>query len=58
MSPFPTMFSLQSASKIPRITTVQLSSAASLNLGYSQNGVLGNKLEDYLNLVRKINGKT
>ena len=35
------MFSMQSVSKIPLIATFQLSPAASLNLGRSQNGVLG-----------------
>ena len=34
------MFSIQSVSSNPLIATFQLSSAASLNLGQSQNGVL------------------
>ena len=38
------MFSMQSVSQNPLIATFQLSSAASLNLGQSQNGVLGNGL--------------
>ena len=32
---------MQSESKNPLIATLQLSSAASLNLGWTQNGVLG-----------------
>ena len=42
------MFSMQSASKYPLIVTFQLSSAASLNLGRSQNGVLGNGLTGHM----------
>ena len=38
------MFSMQSVSYNPLIVTFQWTSAASLNLGYSQNGVLGNGL--------------
>ena len=38
---FSTMFSKQFVSKNPFIATFKLSSAASLNLGWSQNGVLG-----------------
>ena len=38
------MFSMQSVSENPLIVTFQLASAASLNLGRSQNGVLGNSL--------------
>ena len=38
------MFSMQSVSLNPVIATFQLSSAASLNLGPSQNSVLGNGL--------------
>ena len=38
---------MQSVSKNPLIATFQLSSAASLNLGRSQNGVLGNELTIY-----------
>ena len=38
------MFSMQSVSTVPLIATSQLSSASSLNLGRSQNGVLGNGL--------------
>ena len=38
------MFSMQSVSYIPLVETLQLSSVASLNLGRSQNGVLGNGL--------------
>ena len=44
LSPFSTIFSMQSVSQNPLIAKVQLSSAASLNLGLSQNGVLGNGL--------------
>ena len=36
------MFSIQTVSWNPLIGTFQLSPAASLNLGRSQNGVLGN----------------
>ena len=38
------MFSMQSLPYNPLIATFQLSSAASLNLGQSQNSVLGNGL--------------
>ena len=38
------MFSMQSVSQSPSKATFQLSSAASLNLGRSQNGVLENRL--------------
>ena len=38
------MFSIQSAYKNPLIATFQLSSAASLDLRQSQNGILGNGL--------------
>ena len=38
------MFSVQYVFQNPLIATLQLSSAASLNLGCSQNGVLGNGL--------------
>ena len=38
------MFSMQGVSQNPSITTFQLSSAASLNLGRSQDGVWGNGL--------------
>ena len=41
---FSMMFSMQSVSQKPLIATFQLSSAASLNLGQSQYGVLGNGL--------------
>ena len=41
---FPTMFPMQSVSLNPLIATFQLSFAVSLNLGQSQNGVLGNGL--------------
>ena len=41
------MFSMQSVSENPLIATFQLSSAASLNLGQSQDGVLGNGLTLY-----------
>ena len=44
ISPFSTMFSMQSVSCNPLIATFQLLSAASLNLGRSQSGVLGNGL--------------
>ena len=39
------MFSEQSVYSNPLIATFQLSSASSLNLGRSQNGVLGNRLK-------------
>ena len=39
------MFSMQSVSENPFIAIFQLSFAASLNLGQSQNGVLGNGLD-------------
>ena len=38
------MFSMESVSQSPLIATFQLPSAASLNLGLSENGVLGNGL--------------
>ena len=38
------MFSMQSVSRNPLIATFQLSSGASLNLEWSQNGVIGNGL--------------
>ena len=41
---FSTMFSMQSVSYNPVIVKFHLSSAASLNLGQSQNGLLGNGL--------------
>ena len=41
---FPTMFSMESISENPLIATFQLSSEASLNLGWSQNGILGKGL--------------
>ena len=41
---FSTVFSIQSVSQNPLIAIFQLSSAASLNLGLSQNGGLGNGL--------------
>ena len=41
------MFFMQFVSLNPSIATFQLSSAASLNLGWSQNGVLGNGLTLY-----------
>ena len=41
------MFSLQSVSENPLIVTFQLSSGTSLNLGWSQNSVLGNGLTLY-----------
>ena len=40
------MFSMQSVSLSPLIATFQLSSAALMNLGQSQNSVLGNGLTD------------
>ena len=46
ISPFSTMFSMQYVSLNPFIATFQWSSAASLNLGRSQNGVLGNGITD------------
>ena len=47
ISPFSTIFSMQSVSQNSLIATFQLSPAASLNLGQSQNGVLGNGLNVY-----------
>ena len=48
---FSTMFSMQSVSLNLSIGTFQLLSAASLNLGWSQNGVLGNGFkQEYLML--------
>ena len=41
------MFSMQSVSLNPVIATFQLSSGVSLNLGWSQYGVLGNGLTHY-----------
>ena len=41
---FPQCFSMQSVSDNPLIATFQLWSAASLNFGWPQNGVLGNGL--------------
>ena len=41
---FPTMFPMQPVSKNPLIAAFQFSSAAPMNLGRSQNGVLGNGL--------------
>ena len=41
------MFSMQSVSLSLLLATFQLSSAVSLNLGWSQNGVLGNGLTLY-----------
>ena len=40
------MLSMESVSLDPLISTFQSSSAASLNLGQSQNGVLGNVLNN------------
>ena len=40
-SPFSAVFSMLSVSENPLIATFQLSSAATLNLGLIQNGVLG-----------------
>ena len=45
---FPTMFSMQSVSENPLIARFQLLFAGSLNLGWSQNGVLGNGLNPSL----------
>ena len=42
------MFPVQSVSENSLIATFQLSSAASLNLGLSQNGVLGNGLTSHM----------
>ena len=39
------MFPMQSVCQNPSLATFQLSSAASLNLGQSQNGVSGNGLK-------------
>ena len=41
---FSTMFSMESVSKSPLLDTFQFSSAASLNLGWPQNSVVGNGL--------------
>ena len=49
------MFSIQSVSENPLTAKFQLSSAASLNLGWSQNGVLGNGL--CINLTLKFEDK-
>ena len=46
------VFSMQSVSQNPLIATFQLSSAVSLNLGQSQNGVLGNGLTRPLHIDR------
>ena len=45
---FSTMFSMQSVILESLLATFQLSSAASLNLGWSQNSVLGNGLNNLL----------
>ena len=45
------MFSMQSVSQNPLIATFQLSSAASLNLGRSQNGVSGNGLKKFIKVM-------
>ena len=48
------MFSMQSVSKNPLLATFQLSSAASLKLGRSQNSVLGNGLSiDFLSMMHQ-----
>ena len=44
ISPFSTMFFMQFVFQNPVKATFQFSSAASLNLGWSENGVLGNGL--------------
>ena len=41
------MFSMDSVSENYLIATFQLSAALSLNLGWSQNGVLGNRLREH-----------
>ena len=46
ISHFYTMVSMQSVFLNPEIATFQLSSAASFNLGRSQNGVLGKGLKN------------
>ena len=46
--PFPHFFSIQPVSLNPLIATFQLSSAASLSLGRSQNGLLGDSLSHAL----------
>ena len=51
---FSTMFSMQSVSYNPLIVTFQFSSAASMNLGWSQNEVLGNGLSCWLSLLAGI----
>ena len=45
---FSTLFSVQYESRNPLKATFQLSSAPSLNLGRSQNGVLENRLKQSL----------
>ena len=45
ISPLSTMFSMQSVSKNHLIATFQMLSAASLDLGWSQNDVIGNGLK-------------
>ena len=49
ISPSSTMFSMQSVSENPSISTFQFLSAASLNLGPIQNGVLGKRVKDHVN---------
>ena len=48
------MFSMQSVSKNPFIATFQFLFAASLNLGWSQKGVLGNGLKCLANKKNSI----
>ena len=48
------MFSMQSVSLSPLLARFQLSSAASLNLGLSQNGILGNGLKEEIIISNKI----
>ena len=43
------MFSMKSVTLYPLIAIFQLSSADSLNLGWSKNGVLGNGLNPFPN---------
>ena len=48
ISPFSTIFSVQSVSENPSTAIFQLSSAASLNLGRPKNGILGNGLNCWI----------
>ena len=48
------MFSTQTVPENPLKATFQLSSAASSNLGRSQNAVLGNGLRDKLTIIARV----